>query len=106
MKNDRFKRRKHPEKIGNMVGALLAKWEGRAKKQEIIFNSLWKKIVGERIAKHTRLYQIRGQQLVIIAESSAWMNELTFLKEKIKIKAKNSFATYGINIEEVTFKLG
>ncbi|MCK5241371.1 DUF721 domain-containing protein [bacterium] len=89
-----------------MVGGLLKKWQGQAKKQEIIFSLVWEKVVGERIAKHTRLDQIRRKQMIVVAESSAWMNELTFLKEKIKIEAQKSLLAYGISIEEVIFKLG
>jgi predicted nucleic acid-binding Zn ribbon protein len=100
------KKKKYPKKVGSMVGSLLKKWQGQAEKQEIIFSAVWQKIVGERMAKHTRLDQIRRKKLIVVAESSAWMNELTFLKEKIKLEAKNSLVEYGINIDEVVFKLG
>ncbi|MCD4812751.1 DUF721 domain-containing protein [bacterium] len=85
---------------------MLAKWENQSKKQEIIMGAIWKKIVGDRIAKNTRVDQIRGKRLIVLTKSAAWMNELTFLKEKIKIEAKNIFSTYNIEVEDIIFKIG
>ena len=95
-----------PKKIDSRVGALLAKWETQSKKQEIILGAIWNKIVGERVAKNTRVDQIRGKKLIVFIKSAAWMNELTFLREKIKIEAKNAFSVYNIEVEDVVFKIG
>jgi predicted nucleic acid-binding Zn ribbon protein len=103
---NRPRKKKQPQRISSLVGALIKHWEEKAQKKEIIYKVIWSKVVGEHVAAHTRVAHIRGKQLVVLAESSAWMNELTFLKEKIKIKAKNLLSEYGISIEEVVFKLG
>lgn len=95
-----------PRKIHQMVGTLLVKWEGHAKKREVLLGAAWKAIAGERIAQHSRPDLLQRGRLVVLVESAAWMNELTFLKDKIKIKAKNHLSQYGIEITEVVFRLG
>ncbi|MBN1594677.1 DUF721 domain-containing protein [candidate division FCPU426 bacterium] len=105
---DRWARgkKKQPEKVGHLAGRLIAKWKGQTQKQHILYQTLWRQIVGERVAHHTRIDHIRRGKLVVLAESSVWMNELTFLKEKIKIEAKNFLSANGISIDDVVFKLG
>jgi hypothetical protein len=100
------KKRSHPKKINTMVGNLFAKWQGQIKNRELLYYSLWVEIVGERVAKHTKVDQIKNKKLIVLAESAVWMNELTFLKENIKIKAKKLLLTRGIQIDEIIFKLG
>ncbi len=107
MKRNAPKRPKtQPRKIHHMVGSLLVKWEGHAKKREVLLGAAWRAIAGERIAQHSRPDLLQRGRLVVLVESSVWMNELTFLKEKIKIKAKNHLSQYGIDVEEVVFRLG
>lgn len=105
-RNEPKRPKTQPREIHHMVGALLVKWEGQAKKREVLLGSAWKTIVGERIARHSRADLLPSGRLVILVESAVWMNELTFLKDKIKIKAKNHLSQYGIEVKEVVFRLG
>jgi predicted nucleic acid-binding Zn ribbon protein len=97
---------KQPERISKLVESLISRWRGQQQASDGILNTVWLQIVGEKIAKHAKPLQINGSKLVIIVESAAWMNELTFLKEKIKIEAKNRLFEYGIKVSEVLFRLG
>jgi len=57
----------------------------------------WPEIVGEPIASHTRPDAIRFKKLYLIAESSVWLQHLTFLKpallEKINAAAGSPVVT-------------
>lgn len=57
----------------------------------------WPEIAGEQIAAHTRPDQIKFKKLYLIAESSVWIQHLTFLKpeliEKINAAAGRSLIT-------------
>lgn len=57
----------------------------------------WPEIAGEQIAAHTRPDQIKFKKLYLIAESSVWLQHLTFLKpeliEKINAAAGRSLIT-------------
>lgn len=57
----------------------------------------WPEIAGEQIAAHTRPDQIKFKKLHLIAESSVWLQHLTFLKpdliEKINAAAGRSLIT-------------
>jgi len=43
----------------------------------------WAEIAGEQIAAHTRPDQIKFKKLYLIAESSVWIQHLTFLKPEL-----------------------
>lgn len=50
----------------------------------------WERLVGERIAKRTRVGAIRHGTLTIYAGSASWANELTFLSEDILTRLKRT----------------
>ena len=43
----------------------------------------WAKIVGSSIASHTRPESIKFRKLILVAENSAWLQQLVFLKPMI-----------------------
>jgi predicted nucleic acid-binding Zn ribbon protein len=45
---------------------------------------LWPETVGERIAAHARASAFRDGTLIVEVDSTAWMNELTYLERRIK----------------------
>lgn len=51
---------------------------------------LWRRAVGNEIKKHTKPYSIENGVLVVLVDNSAWMNELTFLKNEI-LKKLNTY---------------
>jgi hypothetical protein len=57
----------------------------------------WAGIAGEQIAAHTRPDQIKFKKLYLIAESSVWIQHLTFLKpeliEKVNAEAGRPIVT-------------
>jgi len=51
----------------------------------------WEEIAGKQLARHTRPHDVRDGQLRIAAESSVWMNKITYKKWTI-IKRVNQLA--------------
>lgn len=69
---------------------------GRVLKKFIASNSLgesisqvelltrWEEILSPVVSKHAKPAGIKGNELLVEVSSSAWLNELLFLKEKLK----------------------
>jgi|GEM_PF-3617425 len=96
---------KQPERASKIVDLLMKRWRGQSQQNASILSGVWRSIVGDTIASHTSPVQIIHKKLVVKVESSAWMNELTFLREKIKIEAKLRLSEHGITVEDVIFRL-
>lgn len=95
-----------PEPLKNIAKNLLAQWTKKAVKTDIFYTSVWKEVAGERVSKHTAIEKITKEKMFVFVENSIWMNELTFLKDKIKININKEFSKNGIHIEEIVFKIG
>jgi len=52
--------------------------------------SHWNEIFSSVISKHAQPIGIRGNQLLIEVSSSAWLNELMFLKEDLRKRLNKS----------------
>ena len=64
----------------------------------------WSDIAGEPVASHTRPDQIKFKKLYLVAESSVWVQHLTFLKPEL-IKKVNAAAGSAM-ITDVVFRVG
>jgi hypothetical protein len=56
----------------------------------------WHEIVGEPMASHTWPSQIRFKKLYLIVKSSAWLQQLTFLKPALLMKLQAEFGPDGV----------
>lgn len=65
----------------------------------------WDDIVGARIAERARPLEIRGKTLFVDVDGSAWMHELTFLKEDI-LRKLNERVPGGEAIDQIVFMAG
>lgn len=103
--NSDRKKNYSPVKVGKIIEKIMTNYndyKGEQKRLEI----LWEKVAGEKIVKHTKCTKINNKKIFIEVENSVWMNELTFLKGKLKIDAKKIFGEVGLIIEDIVFKLG
>ena len=66
--------------------------------------SLWSRVVDERVGKHTEAIKIRNRILYINTSTSAWAQELSFLKKEI-IEKFNQVAGQEV-IRDIRFKAG
>lgn len=99
-------KKRTPQPINHLVNKLMKRWQSGADQKKFLFDHLWKKIVGTTIAEHSMAQQINYGKLVVLVENSAWMNELTFMKETIKIKANSLFGEHHVEVIDIVFKLG
>jgi predicted nucleic acid-binding Zn ribbon protein len=61
----------------------------------------WPRLVGPRIAQHTRAVGFRGGTLRVEVEGSAWMHELSFLKHELLRKIHREPG--GARVREIRF---
>jgi len=77
------------------LNARLAEWSLKAK---------WREIVGEQVAAHSQPIRLSFKRLVVMIDSPAWVQHLTFLKPELIEKLKRSLS--GEPITEITFRVG
>jgi hypothetical protein len=65
---------------------------------------IWGEVVGPQIAGKTRPEALRNGVLVVSVTSSVWMQELSFMKQKILDRINQRLASG--TIREIRFKLG
>ena len=84
-------------KLNKAFEKMLKKYamETPIKQNQAIF--LWKDIVGEQIASHTKAEKVSYGKLYISVDSPVWRNELVFQKEEILEKIN-------IKLEKVLIK--
>lgn len=75
-----------PEKIGNILENYLSERGYLSVCKEYNVISKWKDIVGEKIASITKCITVENGVLYVTVESSAWRQELSFLKNDILSK--------------------
>lgn len=72
-------------------------------KKEDFFKS-WGKLVGKKIAPHTKPVYFREGILVVNVDQQSWLYELTLLKPFLLQRLKR-FIT-GANLKEIQFRIG
>jgi predicted nucleic acid-binding Zn ribbon protein len=81
----RFRRRSIPQPIA--IREVLSRWLKRQKMdQELHFYTIcarWRELVGDRLAARTQPHQLKGGCLTIKVASSAWLNELSFVRMEL-----------------------
>jgi predicted nucleic acid-binding Zn ribbon protein len=73
--------------LGELVGALGI--QTQLKRHEVV--NLWEEVAGERIAQVAKAREVRDGKLFVEVASSAWRNELFYLKYEL-VKKLNSRA--------------
>ena len=76
-------RRKKTESLGEVLRRLLSTWgvDGRVREQGAVHR--WEQVVGPRIAAHTEAVRVADGKVYVRTTSSAWKNELVFMKTDI-----------------------
>ncbi len=105
MENER-KIRSIPKPLKGIAQHLIAQWTKKVETIDQLYAEVWKDAVGERVSGHTMIDRIHKGKVYVIVENSMWMNELTFLKDQIKMNLGKAFANNGVVVEEIIFKLG
>ncbi len=104
----RRKRRRGPRHLlraSDLVGDLLDRNGARRELREHRIATHWKSIVGPRVSARTLPDNLSKGVLWVRVTSSAWLHELSFLKDELLARINNSLGDPPI-IKEVRFHLG
>jgi predicted nucleic acid-binding Zn ribbon protein len=69
--------------------------------QEVL--TRWEAVVGERVARVARASAISGGTLFVKVDSSAWLNELNFMRRELL--ARINAEMEGVRVERIVFTL-
>jgi predicted nucleic acid-binding Zn ribbon protein len=72
-----------PRSVGEVLGELLQQYGLTDRLKEFDAVNCWAEVAGEQIANHTKARDVRDGALVVEVSSSAWRNELYYLKPDI-----------------------
>jgi hypothetical protein len=97
--------------VSSVLHGIARRFGLEAKLLEHRLREQWPEIVGEHVAAHTRPDQIRFKKLSLIAETSVWLQQLTYLKpmliEKINHVAGGALVTdIVLRVGEITGDVG
>lgn len=105
----RSQERKEPSVEMDSVADLLDKWLKKNKvKQRVDPASLfgrWRDVVGEKVARRTRVVDVRSGELIVEVSSSALLNELsTYYRQEIldSLRGVEAFRS----VKRIRFRLG
>jgi predicted nucleic acid-binding Zn ribbon protein len=77
--------------LGDVLGELVYSLGIRPQLKRYEVVNLWAEVVGEKISKVTRAREVRDGRLFVEVESSAWRNELFYMKNEF-VKKLNARA--------------
>jgi len=92
-----------PERVGPILKGLLNSLGIERQLREVQALTYWGEVVGKRIASRTKPKRVKASKLFVEVGSSAWMNELTFLKPMILTKLNQKIG--GQIIQDIHFTL-
>ncbi len=87
--------------LGEVLEQLVARYQMRAKLDEVQLHQWWDELLGPELAKHTESLYLNGTRILVRIGSAAVRNELVFAKTRL-IEGIN--ARFGSNrITELIF---
>jgi len=74
---------KRPRLVGEVLGELLQQFGLADRLKEFDAINCWAEVVGEQVASHTKAKDVRDGALIVEVSSSAWRNQLFYLKAEL-----------------------
>lgn len=78
-----FRRRKSPEPVGNALQAVLNRLDPEGHFEIVRLTKVWPEVVGETIARHTMVSQLKFHTALIKVSRAMWIQELNLMKREI-----------------------
>jgi len=92
--------------IKGIVEGLIENWTKKKVFKKDIIEKAWRKIVGKKAVKHTKISSFRSGKLIVEANESGWIYQLTMKKNSI-IKDLNKYLKKSdIEITDMQFRIG
>jgi predicted nucleic acid-binding Zn ribbon protein len=95
-----------PQRIGRILEKLLSKIKTESKTNLFPLRDTWMEAVGTKICAHSKPVSFTNHKLIVHVENSAWMNELTYLKDKIKMQCQTAFSKKNLSLTDIIFRIG
>jgi hypothetical protein len=96
--------KEHLKDLKTILGTMLRTMDSPPQREQFRVWDIWEEVVGPQIAGKTRPEALRNGVLVVSVTSSVWMQELSFMKQKILDRINQTLASR--TIREIRFKLG
>ncbi len=91
--------------IGDVLRAVVKRLGLERRLKEARIAEDWGRIVGEKIAVHSRPVAVKGRTLIVNVDSSVWLSEMNnFFKDKILDRLRSEFRER--RIEDIRFRIG
>jgi len=91
-------------KLQTILDGVFEKMDRAPQREQLRIWDIWEEAVGPRIAERAQPETLRNSVLVVAVSSSVWMQELSFLKQKILDRLQQKLAPG--TIKDIRFKLG
>jgi predicted nucleic acid-binding Zn ribbon protein len=95
---------REPEKAGKILERLTARMGIAARLEREKAVVLWEEAVGKNIARRAQAVSVRNGILFVVVQNSAWLQELSLLKEGI-IEKVNSAVGADV-VKDIVFRIG
>ncbi|MFH1313296.1 MAG: DUF721 domain-containing protein [Candidatus Eisenbacteria bacterium] len=95
---------KQPEKAGKILERLTARMGIAARLEREKAVVLWEEAVGKNIARRAQAVSVRNEILFVVVQNSAWLQELSLLKEGIIEKVNSAVGTDVV--KDIVFRIG
>lgn len=93
-----------PEQAGKILDRLTVKMGIASRLESEKAVVLWGEAVGKNIARRAKAVSVRNRILFVIVQNSAWLQELSLLKEGI-IEKINSLVGKDV-VKDIVFRIG
>ncbi|HVP57419.1 MAG TPA: DUF721 domain-containing protein [bacterium] len=93
-----------PEKAASILERLAARMGISARLETEKAVILWEDVVGKATARRAEAVSLKGGKLVVVVESSAWLQQLALLKEGIIAKLNSRIGKP--LVEDIVFRIG
>lgn len=90
--------------INDILHSVLHTKSFDSRMEHVMLRDTWNQAVGARIAENTSPALIRSGILFVNVSTSAWMQELNFMKDEILEKINSSLTSQ--SFKEIRFKIG
>lgn len=95
---------KAPEPVNAVLDRVLNSLNLGIKVKQYRIWHVWNSVVGDGIARHAQPQQIRAMVLWVTVSSSAWMQQLEFMKRQIVDRLNERIGEQVIN--DIRFRIG
>ncbi|MCX6354034.1 MAG: DUF721 domain-containing protein [Candidatus Aureabacteria bacterium] len=94
-----------PVRIGDVMESVLRKLGLERRVREAKISQEWARIVGAKIAQHSKPVTVKGRVLFVNVDSSVWLSELRqFFKEKMLEQLHRELGEE--RIQDIRFRIG